>query len=123
MYGISQPQGMSQVCSTKSGNWGAKLTCNLTSLPCQHMVCNDCSSKLPPVPEGDRDIESIRCPQCRQLCQRDELDLVEYTASEQWDALLDVARRWAKMDTRREADTSEEENEEEFIDDAENETR
>ena len=87
------------------------------------MLCNDCLSKLRPVAEGDRDIESIRCPQCRELCQRDEPELVEYTASEQWDALLDVAKKWARMDTRREADTSEEEEEEEFIDDGENETR
>lgn len=94
------------------------------SLPCQHMFCNDCVRKLQPIPD-DPDGESICCPQCRNVCQRDELELVEYTASEQWDALLDVAKRWARMDTRREADTSEEEDEEEFIDEdeGENETR
>ena len=88
------------------------------------MFCNDCVRKLQPIP-GDADGESICCPQCRNVCQRDELELVEYTASEQWDALLDVAKRWARMDTRREADTSEEEDEEEFIDEdeGENETR
>ncbi|KAI1796077.1 hypothetical protein LXA43DRAFT_1160524 [Ganoderma leucocontextum] len=93
------------------------------SLPCQHMFCNDCLAQLRPVAGEDPDIESICCPQCRVVCPRDELELVEYTASEQWDALLDVAKRWARMDTRREADTSEEEDEEEFIDDGENETR
>ncbi|PIL37436.1 hypothetical protein GSI_01130 [Ganoderma sinense ZZ0214-1] len=91
------------------------------SMPCQHMFCNDCLSQLRPIPGGDRDTESISCPQCRELCQRDELELVEYTASEQWDALLEVAKQWARMDTRREADTSEEEDEEEFLDDGENE--
>ena len=77
------------------------------------MFCNNCLSQLRPVAGGDRETESISCPQCRELCQRDELELVEYTASEQWDALLEVAKGWARMDTRREADTSEEEDEEE----------
>ena len=93
------------------------------SLPCQHMFCNNCLSQLRPVAGGDRETESISCPQCRELCQRDELELVESTASEQWDAWLEVAKGWARMDTRREADTSEEEDEEEFLDDGENETR
>ncbi|EJF62303.1 hypothetical protein DICSQDRAFT_169335 [Dichomitus squalens LYAD-421 SS1] len=84
------------------------------SLPCQHMFCNDCVQQLKPV-QGDPYIESICCPQCRNVCQKDELELVEYTASEQWDALLDVAKRWARMDIRREAETSEEEDEENFI--------
>lgn len=122
MHGTPQTQRMPQVCPAKSRNWRVILMYRF-SLPCQHMFCNDCLSKLRPVAEGDRDIESIRCPQCRELCQRDEPELVEYTASEQWDALLDVAKRWARMDTRREGDTSEEEDEEEFIDDGENETR
>ena len=94
------------------------------SLPCQHMLCNDCANKLPPIP-GDPQSESISCPQCRKVCRRDELELVEYTAPGQWDALLDVAKQWARMDTRREVDTSEEEDEEDFIDEGEgeNETR
>lgn len=48
---------------------------------------------------------------------------MQYTASQQWDALLEVARSWAKMDRRREAETSEEEAEEEFIDDEQPEQR
>ncbi|KAI0677232.1 hypothetical protein C8Q78DRAFT_1073954 [Trametes maxima] len=84
------------------------------SLPCQHTFCDGCVSKI--IPEPD-DNESIRCPQCRGLCSRDDADLVEFTASEQWDALLDVARQWAKMDVRRVDDTTEEEDAEDFIDD------
>ncbi|KAI0658488.1 hypothetical protein C8Q70DRAFT_1135073 [Cubamyces menziesii] len=84
------------------------------SFPCQHTFCDECVRKLKPEP-GEP--ESIRCPQCRTVCERDEAELVQYTASEQWDALLDVARQWAKMDVRRAESTSEEEDAEEFIDD------
>ncbi|KAL7282639.1 hypothetical protein ACG7TL_004112 [Trametes sanguinea] len=52
----------------------------------------------------------------------EEAEPVEFTASEQWDALLDVAKQWAKMDVRREEDTTEEEDAEEFIDDEQEET-
>ncbi|EIN10893.1 hypothetical protein PUNSTDRAFT_132957 [Punctularia strigosozonata HHB-11173 SS5] len=38
-------------------------------------------------------------------------------ATQQWDALLEVAKRWASIDRRRELDTSEEEAEEAFIND------
>ena len=41
---------------------------------------------------------------------------MEYLASEQWDALLEVAKQWAKIDRRRELETSDEEEEEQFID-------
>ncbi|KAI0650420.1 hypothetical protein C8Q79DRAFT_900102 [Trametes meyenii] len=90
------------------------------SLPCQHTFCDGCISKLKPEPDED---ESIRCPQCRMLCLRDEAELIEFTASEQWDALLDVARQWARMDVRREDDTTEEEDAEEFLDDGVEESR
>ena len=89
------------------------------SFPCQHTFCDECVRKLKPEP-GEP--ESIRCPQCRAVYEKDEAELVQYTASEQWDALLDVARQWAKMDVRRAESTSEEEDAEEFIDD-EQETR
>ena len=49
------------------------------------------------------------------------MEVIEQTASEQWDALLEVAQKWARMDVPREDDTSEEEAEEEFIDDGEEE--
>ncbi|KAH9833761.1 uncharacterized protein C8Q71DRAFT_772431 [Rhodofomes roseus] len=81
------------------------------SLPCEHTFCKSCISKVSP---GEED---VICPQCRTVCPRDEIDIVQYTASQQWDDLLEVAKAWAKMDLRRQADTSEEEAEEEFIDD------
>ncbi|OBZ70189.1 hypothetical protein A0H81_09699 [Grifola frondosa] len=83
--------------------------CN--SLPCEHTFCADCTRQLSP------DSEKIKCPQCRTECSREDIEVVEYTASQQWDALLDVAKNWAKVDHRREEDTSDEEAEEEFIDD------
>ncbi|KAI0941273.1 hypothetical protein AcV7_002888 [Taiwanofungus camphoratus] len=81
------------------------------SLPCEHTFCKSCISKISP---GS---ESLTCPQCRATCPRDEIEVVQLTALQQWDALLDVAKAWARMDRRREEDTSEEEAEEEFIDD------
>ncbi|CDO69918.1 hypothetical protein BN946_scf184568.g4 [Trametes cinnabarina] len=53
---------------------------------------------------------------------RSEAEPVEFTASQQWDALLDIAKEWAKMDVRREDDTTEEEDAEDFIDDGQEET-
>lgn len=94
------------------------------SFPCQHMVCENCAARLKPEAEGYADeVDSISCPECRTVAPRDELEVVERTATERWDALLAVATRWAKVDVRREEDTSEEEAEEEFIDDGENEER
>ncbi|KAI0638506.1 hypothetical protein C8Q77DRAFT_1154138 [Trametes polyzona] len=84
-------------------------------LICQHTFCDECVRQIQPEP--DAETESIRCPQCRGLCPKDEMEVVEFTASEQWDALLDVAKRWAKMDVRREQATTEEEDAEDFIDD------
>ncbi|KAI0751106.1 hypothetical protein C8Q80DRAFT_1155544 [Daedaleopsis nitida] len=86
------------------------------SLPCQHIVCNDCVKKLKPEADGYADdVDSISCPVCRVVCRRDELEPLELTPSAQWDALLEVAKQWAKMDVRREEDTTEEEAEEDFI--------
>lgn len=48
---------------------------------------------------------------------------IQYTASQQWDELLDVAKAWAAMDRRAENDTSEEEAEEGFLDDGDTTTR
>lgn len=44
------------------------------------------------------------------------MDVIQFTASQQWDALLAVAKRWAKIDRRRELETSDEE-EENWLDD------
>ncbi|KZT06434.1 uncharacterized protein LAESUDRAFT_653343, partial [Laetiporus sulphureus 93-53] len=82
-----------------------------SSLACEHTICNECVSRISTASEV------VTCPQCRAPCPRNEIEVLQYTASEQWDALLEVAKAWAKMDRRREADTSEEEAEEEFIDD------
>ncbi|PSR73696.1 hypothetical protein PHLCEN_2v10615 [Hermanssonia centrifuga] len=82
------------------------------SFPCEHVFCEDCTAQLAP---GSEDVV---CPHCRKVWDKRDLEVVRHTASTQWDALLEVAERWAKMDRRRETDTSEEEAEEEFIDDA-----
>lgn len=92
------------------------------SLLCEHTFCSSCISRLPDVNAAQSDDAPIpiRCPQCRETCSSDQIELVQYTASEQWDALLAVAEEWAKMDgMRREQETSEEENSEAFIDDGE----
>ncbi|KAH9927264.1 uncharacterized protein B0H18DRAFT_875830, partial [Fomitopsis serialis] len=81
------------------------------SLPCEHTFCKTCISR---VSLGEED---VTCPQCRGLCPRDEIEIVQYTASQQWDDLLDVAKAWAKMDLHRQPDTSDEEVEEKFIED------
>ena len=80
-------------------------------MPCEHTFCKSCISQVAP---GE---DAITCPQCRSVCPRDEIEIIQYTASQQWDDLLDVAKAWAKMDLRRQADTSDEEVEEEFIND------
>ncbi|KAI0722346.1 hypothetical protein C8T65DRAFT_770405 [Cerioporus squamosus] len=91
-----------------------------SSFPCEHIYCNGCLLQLKPVPDSYRDdVESIQCPTCRAVFPRDELESVDLTSIKRWDALLDVAKKWAKMDLRRQEDTSEEEGEEEFIDDEE----
>lgn len=82
------------------------------SLPCEHTFCKSCLLQISP---GS---EIITCPQCRAGCPRDEIEVVQYTASQQWDSLLEVAKIWAKMDMRREVETSEEEAEDEFLDDS-----
>lgn len=64
-----------------------------------------------------------RCPQCRDETPRNEVEPVRYTPSQQWDELLEVAKEWAEMDTRRADDTSEEEDEEAFIDDESTDVR
>jgi len=81
------------------------------SLPCEHTFCKTCISRVSP---GEED---VACPQCRALCPREEIEIVQYTASQQWDDLLDVAKAWAKMDLHRQPDSSDEEVEEEFIED------
>ena len=95
------------------------------SLPCQHLICNTCLPGICKVDwsirstdsEAEQGEEVTKCPQCREQTPRTEVQLVHYTATQQWDELLDIAQQWAKTDLRRADETSEEEDEEEFIDD------
>lgn len=98
------------------------------SLPCQHIVCNECLREICKVDrkarsEGEQGEEIVKCPQCRQTVPRDEVELVQYTAVAQWDELLEVARKWAEIDRRGAEDTSEEEDTESFIKDESTELR
>ncbi|KAI0251334.1 hypothetical protein BJV78DRAFT_481215 [Lactifluus subvellereus] len=76
-----------------------------SSLPCQHIYCDSCLSKMD-------DGENISCPQCRKLSDVESLEAVEFTATQQWDQLLEIAQRFAEMEGRMGPDTSEEEEEE-----------
>ena len=42
---------------------------------------------------------------------------MHYTATRQWDDLLEIVQEWAKIDRRRADETSEEEDEEDFTKD------
>ena len=58
-------------------------------------------------------MDQISCPNCRGECSRDDLEKVQYTATSQWDRILDIAKSFSKMDRHHgDADTSEEEHEE-----------
>ncbi|EKM59752.1 uncharacterized protein PHACADRAFT_192128 [Phanerochaete carnosa HHB-10118-sp] len=77
--------------------------------------CKICFEKLEP--HAALDLRTYLLQGLHAKVPKDELEPVEYLASEQWDALLEVAKRWAKFDRRRELETSDEENEEQFVDD------
>ncbi|KAH9045478.1 hypothetical protein EDB85DRAFT_2104443 [Lactarius pseudohatsudake] len=89
-----------------------------SSLPCQHIFCDSCLSKI-----GDG--ENISCPQCRGESNVESIEVVEFTATQQWDQLLEIARQFAALEDRLGPDTSEEEEEEKlrenFIDDEDDE--
>jgi hypothetical protein len=71
--------------------------------------------------------ENINCPQCRRLSDIDNFEPVEFTATQQWDQLLEIAQQFAAMEGQLGPDTSEEEEEENlrenFIDDGDSEAR
>jgi len=67
--------------------------------------------------KASQDPEAISCPHCRRRCAYDDIEIVPFTAQQQWDELLEVAKDFAEMDRRGEQETSEEEAEENFIDD------
>lgn len=73
------------------------------------------------------DGENISCPQCRRPCDIESFEHVEFTATQQWDELLEIAQQFAEMEGRLGPDTSEEEEEEalreNFIDDGDAEAR
>ena len=114
------------------------ITTLLQSLPCQHIFCTSCIEELLSISKRDNPASrynenttttpslSFPCPQCREQTDPDDMEVVEFTSATQWDALLEVAKKSAKLDRRRgDMDTSEEEEEEErvngFIDDEESE--
>ena len=80
-----------------------------TSLPCQHVFCDSCLSKM-----GDG--ERISCPQCRRESDVESYEAVEFTATQQWDQLLEIAGRFAALEDRLGPDTNEEEEEENLRD-------
>ncbi|KAF8622082.1 hypothetical protein AX15_007226 [Amanita polypyramis BW_CC] len=57
------------------------------------------------------------CVMCRGKWERDEVMNVYMSETARWDALIDVAQAFSAMDRRGEEETSEEENDEDFIDD------
>ena len=85
------------------------------SLLCGHLICHDCVPKISRA--TTRDTEELRCPQCRQGTPREELELVHMTETDRWDELTKVAQAWMAFDRRGELETSEEEDEENFITD------
>ncbi|KAF8557011.1 hypothetical protein OG21DRAFT_1495102 [Imleria badia] len=91
---------------------------NCYSLQCRHPVCVECFKQLKG--DGSNEVfndqtESVQCPHCREICPREECEIITHTAVQQWDLLLDISRQWAAMDTC-EMDIGEED-EDNFIDD------
>jgi hypothetical protein len=85
------------------------------SLGCGHLICHVC---LPNISRADtRDTEALRCPECRLDTPREELELIDMTETHRWDRLTTVAQAWMAFDRRGELETSEEEDEENFITD------
>lgn len=89
------------------------------SLRCRHPVCVECFRQLKGDGSdevADHETESVQCPHCREVCPREECEIITHTAVQQWDLLLDISQQWAVMDTC-EMDTEEEDDEDGFIDD------
>ncbi|THH05619.1 hypothetical protein EW145_g4662 [Phellinidium pouzarii] len=61
---------------------------SVRSLPCQHVFCAECLDSL----------KDDICPTCRASFSKCDVEEVAMTATQQWDALLDVATDWAKID-------------------------
>jgi hypothetical protein len=71
--------------------------------------------------------EDISCPQCRRPSNIEDFVYVGFTATQQWDQLLEIAGQFAAIEGLLGPDTSEEEEEEKlwenFIDDGDSEAR
>ena len=68
-------------------------------MSCEHTLCQECFTQLQVVEHPTKpEIDVISCPKCRQLTVHDQVETVQYNASGQWDALLEVANRWAMID-------------------------
>ncbi|KAH9943159.1 uncharacterized protein BXZ73DRAFT_74183 [Epithele typhae] len=67
--------------------------------------------------DGDMGKECATCSQCRQRYLHEDAETVRYTAAQQWDALLDIANKWTRMDTAQ--DKSDDEMEEDASEETE----
>ncbi|KAI5117381.1 hypothetical protein M0805_009071, partial [Coniferiporia weirii] len=96
--------------------WEVMSMESVRSLPCQHVLCAKCLSSL----------EKQECPTCRASIEDiHDAERVEMTATQQWDALLEIAAEWARID-RHGGDDEPEDTEEEstpFIDDEGSDSR
>lgn len=68
-------------------------------------------------------MEVTKCPHCREEKPRTEVELVHYSPDQQFDELLEVAQEWARIDRRGMYETSEEEDEEDFLNDKSTDAR
>ena len=72
------------------------------SLTCEHALCQGCFFQLQRLNvqvDDDQLEERVSCPVCRQTVKCREVEVVRHTAATQWDALLNIANRWSRMDT------------------------
>jgi len=88
--------------------WEAMKVGESTCFPCQHILCDSCTQNL-----RETTVNELSCPTCRGLCEREDLEHVQHTATSQWDAILEIAKTFSRMDVKHgPMDTSDEEHEE-----------
>ena len=96
---------------------------DLASLACEHILCKPCLHELLKY-HSQPDTPEPKCPTCRAPIAPDleGTEAVIWNATAQWDALLEVAQEWARID-KHGGDEPEETEEEEvpFIDDEDGE--
>ncbi|KAF8842700.1 hypothetical protein BDN67DRAFT_1067491 [Paxillus ammoniavirescens] len=90
------------------------------SLRCRHPVCSECFERLGDGTGNPPDCTTalVQCPHCREICPREECEIITHTAVQQWDSLLEISSEWARMDTS-EMDVEEEDEGEDDDDDDE----